>query len=195
MPTDHLWTCDCGEMQIRADLTRAARVVCYCRDCRAMARHLDHEALLNAAGGIEAVQTLPERLHFIRGKDRIACVNMTGRDRLRWYAGCCKTPLGTTLQSRFIPYISVLSTGFTGIDALGPVQAHVNRRHARARIDGDTGSTKRMLAGMALRAITSFATLGPWRSPFRQRDGSPVARVHHLSDTERARAYDPPAES
>ena len=189
------WTCDCGKVEIRVGLANAARVVCYCADCRAFARYLNHTDILTRAGGSEVVQTLPERLEFLTGKEHLACLNMTGRDRLRWFASCCKTPLGTTLSSRFIPYIRVLAAGFEDATAIGPIIAHAHRKHATARIEGDMGSMKQAMAGMAWRAATSFITLGPWRSPFLASDGAPVAEVQHLSDTDRARAYDLPAQS
>lgn len=195
MPKAQNWTCDCGKVEIRIDLSNAARLVCYCADCRAFARFLDHSNILTEAGGTEVVQTLPERLNFVSGKEHLACLNMTGRDRLRWFANCCNTPIGTTLSSRFIPYISVIAAGFEDTTAIGPVLAHAHRKHATSRIEGDMGNMNRVMAGMAWRAATSFATLGPWKSPFRAPDGTPVTRVQHLSDADRARAYDLPARS
>ncbi len=189
------WTCDCGAVEIRVGLRSAARVVCYCKDCRALARHLDHEEILNDAGGTEVVQTLPESLAFLRGNEHLGCVNMSGADRLRWYATCCKTPIGTTLTSRFIPYISVIAAGLEDAPALGVIAAHAHRKHATARIEGDTGNMNKVMAGMVWRAVMSFATLGPWRSPFRDRNGRAIVEVQSLSDAERARAYDPVKQS
>ncbi|SMX24846.1 DUF6151 family protein [Boseongicola aestuarii] len=189
------WTCDCGKVVINFNLSSAARVVCYCRDCRAFARYLDHANILTPAGGTEVVQTLPERFDFVSGKEHLACLNITGRDRLRWFARCCNTPIATTLSSRFIPYISVIAAGFPDATTIGPILAHAHRKHATPRIKGDMGNMNRVMTGMALRAAASFVTLGPWKSPFRAPDGTPVTEVQHMSDDERAHIYDQPAQS
>lgn len=195
MAKKQTWRCDCGAVEIRIGLTHASRVVCYCTDCRALAHHLEHDHILTEAGGTEVVQTLPERLDFISGVDQLGCLNMTGGDRLRWFAKCCNAPIGTTLSSRFIPYISVIAAGFDDTATIGPILAHAHRKHATARIIGDMGSMNRVMAGMAWRAATSFATLGPWKSPFRNSDGTPVSKVHSLSAEERKHAYELPAQS
>lgn len=189
MASPRSWSCDCGEVRLRVGLAGAARVVCHCRDCRAFLVHLDHAHLLDAAGGTSVVQTLPERVEIVSGRDRIGCLYLSGPGRLRWFATCCRTPLGFTFRSRWVPYLSIVDGGFSASDGLGPVQAHAHRRQATARIIQDTGNMKRVMTGMALRAARSYLTAGPWRSPFRTMGGAPIAEPQPLGAAERARAY------
>src|SRR5215204_4669214 len=92
--------CRCGE--VHGSVTNAApgavnRVVCYCDDCQAFLHHLGCAELLDASGGTDIVQVAPAALAFDRGAERIAGLRLTPKGLYRWYADCCKTPLGNTL--------------------------------------------------------------------------------------------------
>ncbi len=73
------------------------RAVCYCDDCQAFLHYLDRADLLDAHGGTDIVQLPPNAIVFDRGAESIVGVRLTSKGMHRWYASCCKTPLGNTL--------------------------------------------------------------------------------------------------
>ena len=88
------------------------RYVCYCRDCRDAVRHLAHEEdVLDPAGGVSVYQTRVGKLRLESGKDRLACLNLTEKQTLRWYCGDCGTPLFTTMDTARWPFLSMVTAG------------------------------------------------------------------------------------
>lgn len=101
-------SCRCGQVQGEIDPRRAyTRATCYCRDCRAYARWLGGDGLLDAAGGTDIVPMAPDGLRFTRGTEHLACMSLGPRGLLRWYAGCCRTPLGNTPRDPRLFYLGV----------------------------------------------------------------------------------------
>src|SRR5690348_17955313 len=99
--------CRCGE--VRGVVTDVApntvnRVVCYCDDCQAFLHYLGRADLLDAHGGSDIVQVAPASLSFERGADRIAGLRLTPKGLHRFYATCCKMPLGNTVGPA-IPFV------------------------------------------------------------------------------------------
>lgn len=100
--------CRCGQVEGRIEPRRVhARASCYCRDCRAFARWLGDGALLDAAGGTDIVAMAPDGLQFTRGLDKLACLSLGPHGLLRWYASCCRTPLGNCPRDPRIHYLGV----------------------------------------------------------------------------------------
>ena len=101
-------SCRCGQVQGEIAPHRAyARATCYCRDCRAYARWLGGEGLMDAAGGADIVPMAPDGLRFTRGAEHLACMSLSPRGLLRWYAACCRTPLGNTPNDPKLFYLGV----------------------------------------------------------------------------------------
>jgi len=94
---NHPLRCRCG--QVEGHVVRpgpATRAVCYCKDCQAFARFLGHaDSVLDAQGGSGIVATQPREVVFARGTEKIACMSLSERGMLRWYASCCNTPIAT----------------------------------------------------------------------------------------------------
>ena len=89
--------CRCGEVVGRVENAapqKVNRVVCYCDDCQAFAHHLDRADLLDSHGGTDIVQVAPASLAFHQGTERIVGLRFTPKGLYRWYASCCRTPLG-----------------------------------------------------------------------------------------------------
>jgi hypothetical protein len=108
--------CRCGEVHGRvtnASPEAVNRVVCYCDDCQAFLHHLGRADLLDAHGGTDLVQVAPASLSFDRGSERIAGLRLTPKGLYRWYASCCKTPLGNTLGPA-IPFVGIVVEAFEG---------------------------------------------------------------------------------
>jgi hypothetical protein len=82
------------------------RVICYCDDCQAFLHHLGRADLLDAHGGTDIVQVAPGSYSLDRGFDAVAGVRLKPKGLYRWYASCCKTPLGNTLAPS-IPFIGI----------------------------------------------------------------------------------------
>ncbi len=78
-------------------------------------------------------------------------MRLTSRGLLRWYAGCCRTPLGNTLPMPSVPFVGVIHACIEGgADsiglALGPVRARVWGKFAK----GDTSGLDKLYASAPL---------------------------------------------
>ncbi len=170
-------------------------MLCYCADCQAFARFLGRDGdILDARGGSDVIQVLPKDITFTAGAPALACIRLTAKGLLRWYAACCNTPIGNTLASPSISFIGLLHSCVGGPgDALeasfGPVRAWVNT-------DGASGVPKPQAAGMARTVFWFLATAvrarlnGSYRlSPFFDAGtGAPVVVPRVLSAAEYAAA-------
>lgn len=178
--------CGCGTVQGEADAHGGyARVTCYCRDCRAYAQWLDRPGLLDPAGGTDIVAMAPSRLRYTAGVAEIACATISGRVH-RWYAACCRTPLGNTPRNQRIHYVGVpvaclAPAGFVD-DAFGPAgRCVVNAESAVSPV----APTRLALAGAGLRiaaGVFGARLRGTRASPFySERSGEPISAPHPIS--------------
>jgi hypothetical protein len=105
--------CQCGRVR---GVARAVgpgtvnRAVCYCHDCRAFAHWLGRDELLDDHGGTDIVQLARTRLEITQGADQIRCMRLSPNGLHRWYAACCRTPLGNTIPR--IPYVGLERRAF-----------------------------------------------------------------------------------
>jgi hypothetical protein len=134
----HPLQCLCGTIKGFVDEPqRANRAVCYCRDCQAFAHFLGKsDEILDELGGSEVIQVLPKNVTFTQGTEALACMRLTGKGLLRWYAGCCNTPIGNTLDNFKISFIGLVHTcletpGRSLDDSFGPVRVWVNTKGAK----------------------------------------------------------------
>ena len=195
--------CGCGTVTgVVHDVSPAKGnyIACYCNDCRAFARYLGHaDETLDEFGGTRIFQTVSAWVHFNDGRDRLACLKLSPKGILRWYAGCCRTPIGNTLGSPTLPFVGLVHTclkdgpdGVTCDAAMGPLLGAVFTRSAR----GDS-SAQKPTEMKILPLMTRFARFmlmarlrgDHKRSPFFGPDGKPMAVPHVLSEEERASAY------
>src|SRR5262249_21727063 len=49
-------------------------------------------------------------LEFTEGADQVRCMRLSPKGNHRWYAECCRTPLGNTIP--WIPYVGVVRSAF-----------------------------------------------------------------------------------
>jgi hypothetical protein len=191
--------CACGTVRAHADLRDhdARRAVCYCRDCRMFAYFLGQaDTTLDAHGGTEVVQMSQGRLHFEAGHDRLACMRLTPKGLLRWYAGCCHTPIGNVPPNRHLPYLGLIHTcidfGGSGASAdacIGPIDCRVHAQDPRVR-QAFPEAHERIPPGVLIRVagrVIRWRLRGDHlRSPFFAPDtGVPVARPRVLGADER----------
>ena len=186
--------CRCGTVRgLLRDAGPAVgtHLVCYCRDCRAYARHLGDAAALDEAGGTELFQTSAGRLRIDTGHDRIACLRMTARGPLRWYAACCGSALANTPPMAAIPFAGVVAARLAGDrDALGPVIARVFTESAEPAAGKPPRKFGTGKVALRFARITLAARLAGEhrRHPFFP-DGTPLAPAAGLSAEERRAAY------
>ncbi len=110
MKSDVELECKCGALHglcrdVSADTVN--RVICLCADCQTFAHHLGRGDLLDASGGSDIIQVAPNSVTFDRGTDRIAALKLGPKGPYRWYATCCKTPLGNTIEPS-VPFIGIV---------------------------------------------------------------------------------------
>jgi hypothetical protein len=164
------------------------RVVCYCDDCQAFAHHLGRADLLDAHGGTDVVQVAPGSLTFDRGAERIVGVRLTPKGLYRWYASCCKTPLGNTVGPA-IPFVGIVAQAFdTDVDdVLGkPIGAIFGKYAVGTAPEGST-SWNVALYARAIRMVLGWRLGGrAWPNPFFDRTTrAPSHALATLSTAER----------
>ena len=134
---------------------------------------------LDSRGGSEIIQTLPKNVTFTHGVESLACMRLSDKGMIRWYAGCCKTPIGNTLQNYKISFIGLLhdcleASGRPLQDSFGPIRTYANP-------EGAIGEPKPKAAGMGTmlgwvaKTIVKARVNGDYRrTPF-FKDGAPIA--------------------
>lgn len=184
--------CRCGNVKGQMEPARAyTRATCYCKDCRSFGRFLAVPGVLDAAGGTDIVAIAPAAVRFTDGIEHIACMSLSPNGLLRWYASCCRTPLGNTPREGKLPYLGVVTACFAdppqAVDAaLGPPgRTVINTPSATAPV---RSTPLRFVAG-GLGILTGIigARLRRERtSPFFDATGRPLREPHVISREERA---------
>lgn len=109
---DLSFACACGSVTGRlvgAGPRAGDHVVCHCSDCRSFATRLGAaHRVLDEAGGTALYQTRCARMRIDSGREHLACLHLTAKPTLRWYAGCCDTPMFNTYKDGRVPYITTL---------------------------------------------------------------------------------------
>jgi hypothetical protein len=191
---NHPLRCRCGTLQgFVTDPRNVNRAVCYCGDCRAFAYALGREKdVLDERGGSDVIQTVPKNVTFTRGIESLACLRLTEKGLLRWYARCCNTPIANLLASPKFSFVGLVSSclvqpGMSLDDAFGPVRVRVHTQGAK-------GEPKPKQVGIASTIVWFIVTTlkarlnGDYkRNPFfRAETGTPIVPPRVLSGTELA---------
>lgn len=188
------FACRCGTVTgalLDVGPDQGDHVVCHCTDCQDLTRHLGHaEHVLDAHGGSALYQSRCARLRIDRGLDRLACVHLTDKPTLRWYAACCRMPLFNTYANGRIPYVTIqLAACDPGRrDALtGPPRGHLFIADA---IGDTSGLSKLSMAKLMRRFFPRMVKdilSGDRRSSplFDAATLEPIATPHRLSAAER----------
>jgi hypothetical protein len=190
--------CRCGKVRGRVEAHRAyARATCYCRDCQAYARHLGQTGVMDAEGGTDIVATNPAAVTFASGEEHIAGLCLHEGGLLRWYAGCCRTPLANTPHDGRIAYVGIVAACLpdkVAMDAVFGPRGSVVLNAGSAL--GDVRSTPLAMAagGAKIAAGIMMAKLrGQVPSLFFDASGQPHRTAHPLSPQERESARLEPA--
>ncbi|WP_300031764.1 DUF6151 family protein [uncultured Roseobacter sp.] len=177
--TDAPFSCSCGTLKgVLHDAApqHVCHLVCYCRDCRAFARHMGCADQLEPGGGSALVQVLPARIDITQGADSIACLRLSPKGLHRWYASCCNTPLANTVSTPRVPMAGMWRGLFDQTDVFGPVRTLGFTKHALK----ERGAPRRdkglfaMLSGLIGRAVPAWISGDARRTPFFDEAGAPV---------------------
>ena len=180
----HRFQCQCGTLQGEvASGARAMRAVCYCTDCQTYAHLLgEPQRVLDALGGTDVVATQSSNVRFTAGTSQLACLSLSPRGLLRWYARCCRTPIANTPRDWRVPYAGLVHTVLERPDPIErtfpPVQMHVNAKSAHGKPPGGwpLGPTLQF-GGMILRFMLARLRGGYRVTPFFDAHGAPVVPV------------------
>jgi hypothetical protein len=162
MSTEVPLKCSCGSVQGVARYVSPKtgnRLVCMCDDCQAYAHHLGRaEHILDRNGGTEVFQLTPSQLTLTQGREHLRCLRLKEKGLMRWYAGCCNTPLANTLASPRIPFVGVPQPfmdhegdGRTREQVLGPLLARVQGRFGIGELPAD--AYQRAPLGLIVRSL------------------------------------------
>ncbi|MGH8076753.1 MAG: DUF6151 family protein [Lysobacter sp.] len=190
--------CRCGSLRGEIEPREVyVRATCYCRDCQAFARTLGREDVLDAEGGTDVVAVLPAGVRFTDGTEQLACLSLSPKGLLRWYARCCDTPIANTPRDPKMPYVGILAHCLQSADpgalatAVGPSRIALNVKSARGQV---SSTPLRTVVGVMriMRGVLVARFSGRHRdNPFFTADPPrPFAEPRVLTLAERAAATD-----
>jgi hypothetical protein len=168
----HPLQCRCGTVKgFVTDTHNCNRGICYCKDCQAFAHFLRRDDVLDERGGSEVIQVLPKNVTFTAGTESLACMRLTKKGLLRWYAKCCQTPIGNTLATPKLSFVGLvhncLRSPQRSLDeSFGPVRAWVNVESAKGDPKPKQAGLGRSIGWILSRGLTARLN-GDWkRNPF-----------------------------
>ena len=193
----HPLQCRCGTLKgLVHDPGNSNHGVCYCRDCQAFAHFLGRASeVLDERGGTEVIQTLPRNVVFTQGIEALACMRLTPKGLVRWYAGCCKTPIGNTLATPKLSFVGLVHTCLEGASeapgsldpVFGPVRCWVNPSGAKGEPKPKVAGQWQVL-GWFFRKVLVARLNGDYRQTpfFEAATGKPVVTPRILTEAEHA---------
>jgi hypothetical protein len=192
----HPLQCRCGK--VRGHVERpgmATRMTCYCADCQAYAHFLGlPDRMLDAQGGTAIVAVLPGQVRFEQGLDALACMSLSDRGLVRWYASCCNTPIGNTPREFKMPYVGLVDSCLRSdspslAESFGEVQMVLGTRSANGEVKATSAGTLFMAMARLMKSVLGARLRGAYkRNPFFDpQTGKPARVPRELSPAERAR--------
>lgn len=181
-------SCTCGNVQGVATVSPSSgnRVVCYCDDCQKFAHYLNGEnTVLDEYGGSDIFQTAHSQIKITSGIGDVRAVRLTEKGMYRWYANCCKTPIGNTMGPG-MPFVGVIHN-FIGDKEnydknLGPIRAYVHAKLAKK-----VPPTDKKKSGFPLSFLRILIKIFTWKikgknqpSPFFNPEGNPISQPEIL---------------
>ena len=195
-PKDLPLRCRCGHVRGVANQVgpyTGFRFVCYCHDCQAFARFLTRPDALDTAGGTDIFQMPVGRVKLTAGTDAVRCLRLSSKV-YRWYADCCKTPIGNTAGPRF-PLVGLIhsfmdwdAAGYSRDDVLGAPLCRIFARSATGPLPANVPAPS-----ISLYALRGSSLLGWWLrglgrpNPFFDaQTNAPLSAPRVLTPSERA---------
>ncbi len=145
---------------------------------------------MDAHGGTDIVPMSPAGVRITDGLEHVACVSLSEKGVLRWYASCCRTPLGNTPRNPKLAYAGMVTVCFDALPA--DVDAALGRRDRIVlNADSATGPVRRtplkFFAG-GLRIVGNMLAARIRRQPptlFFEPDGRPIREPQVLTAEQR----------
>lgn len=187
--------CRCGKLQGEVDASASsAHGVCYCRDCRAFAYYLGPpEGMLDTLGGTDVVAVQPRHVRFTQGTEHLACMSLTEKGMLRWYAACCRTPIGNTPRDMKISNVGLVHSALSAnredlAASFGPVTMYIFGENARGQAPRNArlkffGAVVGVVGALLAARITGKYRINPF---FNVESGAPRAEPIILSPEQHA---------
>lgn len=195
---DHIpLRCTCGILQgqVNPEPT-SGRARCYCKDCQAYARFLGRQdEILDDHGGTDLIATLPAAVSFTTGLDKLACITLTGKGPLRWYATCCRTPVGNTSRNHKVAYVGLVRTCLavppSSLDqAFGPADIALNTGSASSPVPATPWATFqgvfKIMGNAAKARLSGQYKDNPFFDPT---SGQPIQEPQPLGEDQRRTLY------
>lgn len=183
----HPIQCRCGALKGElSHVRRGIRAVCYCRDCQAYAHALGEAAsILDVLGGTDVVATQARDVRFTSDTRSLACLSLSPRGLLRWYAACCRTPIANTPRDWRLSYAGLVHTCLATaapIERSWPkVQMRVNTQGASGPVP-HMGWTQYLPMSLFVPRMLGSRLSGAYReTPFFDQRGAPRAEVRLAS--------------
>jgi hypothetical protein len=144
-PTEVGFSCRCGGIAGRlthVDPDKGTHVRCHCADCRRANAHFGIPG--TREDGVGLWQTTPDKVKIDEGAVNLRLMRLSPRGLLRWYAGCCDTPLFNTMATPKVPFVGVLTDRLADTAPLGPVIAE-------GFVEGPDGKSRHVHGGRVIR--------------------------------------------
>jgi hypothetical protein len=189
--TSHRLLCRCGALSGEIGQPHLAiRAICYCNDCRAFAFYLDRQRdVLDALGGTDIVPTQARYVTLTSGLQHLACMSLSAKGLLRWYAQCCRTPIANTPRDWRLPYVGLVHSCLEKpLEQSFPnVQMHANARGVKGVPATGVWTPIKALGGFMPRMLLARLNGAYRQTPFFSPAGEPIVPVKVLTAEERER--------
>lgn len=180
-------SCGCGSLQGKLtgfEKTPGNHLVCYCKDCQAFPTHLhQQEVTLDSAGGTRIYQVPPANVQITLGHEHLACLQFNKKGLIRWYAACCKTPIGNTVNAK-MPFVGLIHT-FIKDNIPDPIMGCVHKQSATANFPAENkpSASELLIIITVLRRLVWWKLTGKSQpNPLFLASGKPVSQPKVLLD-------------
>jgi hypothetical protein len=131
--------------------------------------------------GVCIWQTTPDKVKVDEGAVHLRLMRLSEKGLLRWFAGCCDTPLFNTLATPKVPFVGVLTDRLDDIAPLGPIVAE-------GFVEGDDGKSRHVGGGRVARGFVRRALgarlSGRWKdNPFFDTTTGQPIRAAEIEET------------
>jgi Family of unknown function (DUF6151) len=186
--------CRCGTVRgVARDVAPSTvnHCFCYCDDCQAFAHFLGRaDDVLDAHGGTEITQMSQANVRFTEGVDMVAAMRLSAKGMIRWYASCCRTPIGNTMATTALPFVGVVRAFIDAPPAaLGPIRGRGFAKSAkggRAAVPND-GLAEPLMVARVLAKVLRWRLRGDHKRSalLDGATGKPVVEPRVLDESER----------
>ena len=175
--------CHCGKLrgEVR-DFVLENYGICHCADCQAFAHELGaQDRVLDEFGGTAINQIRPSGVSFTEGSEHLACLRLSPKGTVRWYASCCNTPIGNTPANKKAAFLGLIHACWADAHTTLPKPRwSIQRKHARPGAPADYGLRPAIFRSAMM--IAGERISGRWKhNPLFDDAGAPIREPRVLS--------------